>query len=281
MENRNEARNEETYHVTFSKDDEAITKSSIEGDEINFNENRSFPDDKFLVPRSKVSQSSAKDDYFSYVPAYDPFSTNNITILDPVISTNTPILQDIHSYDESHKFSIVDDDHVHHELDVSDLTKTHIDVSKTQTTLLVYCDNYTPIPPKETMRASLATLRLVDEEDTSILSNDMVNSSSLRMRYFSPTWRVLMVYIVKCFGAEHMIVVGAENCPPMLDKSMYYSWQIRMWLYNKGKKNGRMMLESIENGSLVYPTIKENGQMRNKKYEKLTEQEKLQDNYDV
>ncbi|GJT12774.1 hypothetical protein Tco_0859816 [Tanacetum coccineum] len=55
--------------------------------------------------------------------------------------------------------------------------------------------------------------------------------------------------------AEHMIVVGAENRPPMLDKRMYNSWQSRMLLYIKGKKNGRMMLESIENRPLVYPTI--------------------------
>ncbi|GJS76062.1 retrovirus-related pol polyprotein from transposon TNT 1-94 [Tanacetum coccineum] len=55
----------------------------------------------------------------------------------------------------------------------------------------------------------------------------------------------------------------------------------RMWLYIKGKKNGRMMLESIENGPFVYPTIKENGQIREKKYAELTKQEKLQDDYDV
>ncbi|GJR50477.1 retrovirus-related pol polyprotein from transposon TNT 1-94 [Tanacetum coccineum] len=109
---------EETYHVTFSEDDEAITKSSIEGDEINFNENRIFPDDEFLVPRSKVSQSSGKVDYFPYVPAYDPLSTNNITIPDP--------------------FSIADDHPVHQEPNVSNpannskLAKTHIDVSETQ-----------------------------------------------------------------------------------------------------------------------------------------------------
>nr|GEX44106.1 retrovirus-related Pol polyprotein from transposon TNT 1-94 [Tanacetum cinerariifolium] len=83
---------EETDHVTFSKDDEAITKSSIEGDAINFNENRSFSDDEFLIPRSKVSQSSGKDDYFPYVHAYDPLSTNNITIPDHVTPTNTPTL---------------------------------------------------------------------------------------------------------------------------------------------------------------------------------------------
>ncbi|GJS43086.1 retrovirus-related pol polyprotein from transposon TNT 1-94 [Tanacetum coccineum] len=35
----------ETYHVTFSEDDEAISQSSTEGDEINFNENYFFPDD--------------------------------------------------------------------------------------------------------------------------------------------------------------------------------------------------------------------------------------------
>ncbi|GJS41065.1 retrovirus-related pol polyprotein from transposon TNT 1-94 [Tanacetum coccineum] len=77
---------------------------------------------------------------------------------------------------------------------------------------------------------------------------------------------------------EYMIVVGAENRPPMLDKTMYNSWQSRMLLYLKGKKNGRMMIESIENGPLVYSTIEENGQIRNKKY---TEQEKLQDDCDV
>ncbi|GKC48562.1 hypothetical protein Tco_1071307 [Tanacetum coccineum] len=78
-----------------------------------------------------------------------------------------------------------------------------------------------------------------------------------------------------------MIVAGAENRPPMLDKSMYNSWQSRMLLYIKGKKNSRMMLESIENGPLVYPTIEENGVIRPKKYAKLTEQEKLQDDCDV
>ncbi|GJR39369.1 hypothetical protein Tco_1215053 [Tanacetum coccineum] len=57
--------------------------------------------------------------------------------------------------------------------------------------------------------------------------------------------------------AEYMIVVGAENRPPMLDKSMYNSWESHMLLYIKGNKNGRMMLESIKNGPLVYPTIEE------------------------
>nr|GEX74834.1 hypothetical protein [Tanacetum cinerariifolium] len=36
---------EETVHATFSEDDEAISQSNTEGDAINFNENRSFPDE--------------------------------------------------------------------------------------------------------------------------------------------------------------------------------------------------------------------------------------------
>ncbi|GJX81581.1 hypothetical protein Tco_0331062 [Tanacetum coccineum] len=81
--------------------------------------------------------------------------------------------------------------------------------------------------------------------------------------------------------AEYMIVVGAENRPSMLDKTMYNSWQSHMLLYLKGKKNGRLAIESIKNGPLVDPTIEENGQVCNKKYAKLTEQEKLQDGCDV
>nr|GEY46921.1 copia protein [Tanacetum cinerariifolium] len=37
----------ETFHVTFSEDDEAILKTSTEGDAINFNEVNSFSDDEF------------------------------------------------------------------------------------------------------------------------------------------------------------------------------------------------------------------------------------------
>ncbi|GKA39739.1 hypothetical protein Tco_0732290 [Tanacetum coccineum] len=109
---------EETYHVTFSEDDEAISKSSIKGDEININENRSFPDDEFLVPKIKVSQSSGKDDYFPYVPAYDPLSTNNIIIPNHDTPTESPNLQD--SPDESLEFTIAYGHPVLHEPDHSE-----------------------------------------------------------------------------------------------------------------------------------------------------------------
>ncbi|GJR28230.1 retrovirus-related pol polyprotein from transposon TNT 1-94 [Tanacetum coccineum] len=50
--------------------------------------------------------------------------------------------------------------------------------------------------------------------------------------------------------AEHIIIAGAENRPPMLEKSMYGSWASRIRLFIKGKKYGRMMLDSIDNGPL-------------------------------
>ncbi|GKC48000.1 hypothetical protein Tco_1065722 [Tanacetum coccineum] len=54
-----------------------------------------------------------------------------------------------------------------------------------------------------------------------------------------------------------------------------------MHLYIKGKENGRMMLNSIDNDPLVYGTIEEDGVTRPKKYEELTDAEKLQDDCDV
>nr|GEZ74632.1 hypothetical protein [Tanacetum cinerariifolium] len=81
--------------------------------------------------------------------------------------------------------------------------------------------------------------------------------------------------------AKHIIMAGAENRPPMLEKSMYESWVSHIQLFIKGKRNGRMMLDLIDNGLLVYPTVKENGQTRPKKYSKLTEAQQLQDECDV
>nr|GEW73484.1 putative reverse transcriptase domain-containing protein [Tanacetum cinerariifolium] len=52
-------------------------------------------------------------------------------------------------------------------------------------------------------------------------------------------------------------------------------------LFIKGKKHGRMMLDLIDNGLLVYLTIEENGKTRPKKYSKLTEAQQLQDDCDV
>nr|GEW61011.1 hypothetical protein [Tanacetum cinerariifolium] len=77
--------------------------------------------------------------------------------------------------------------------------------------------------------------------------------------------------------AKHMIVVGADNRPPMLEKSMYNSWSSRILLYIKGKEHGRIMLNSVLKGPLVYGTIEVNGVTRLKTYEELSDKEKLDD----
>ncbi|GJV50193.1 retrovirus-related pol polyprotein from transposon TNT 1-94 [Tanacetum coccineum] len=92
---------EETYHVTFNEDDEAISQSSTEGDAINFNENRSFLDDEFLEPRNKVTRCSDNIDYFPYKPAYETIIENNFT------PTNS-IPQNYVSPEEPHEFTSAD-----------------------------------------------------------------------------------------------------------------------------------------------------------------------------
>ncbi|GJV41371.1 hypothetical protein Tco_1419811 [Tanacetum coccineum] len=45
---------------------------------------------------------------------------------------------------------------------------------------------------------------------------------------------------------EYMILFGAENHPPMLDKALYDSWKSRMELYMQNHEHGRMILKSVE-----------------------------------
>nr|GEV06387.1 hypothetical protein [Tanacetum cinerariifolium] len=59
--------------------------------------------------------------------------------------------------------------------------------------------------------------------------------------------------------ADKAILSGADNRPPMLEKDMYDSWKSRMELYMLNRQHGRMILESVENGPLLWPTVEENG----------------------
>ncbi|GJX85199.1 hypothetical protein Tco_0335973 [Tanacetum coccineum] len=81
--------------------------------------------------------------------------------------------------------------------------------------------------------------------------------------------------------AEYMILSGADNRPPMLDKDLYDSWKSRMELYMQNKEHRRMILESVEHGPLIWPTVKENGVIRTKKYAELSAAEKIQADCDM
>ncbi|GJR03111.1 hypothetical protein Tco_0526095 [Tanacetum coccineum] len=67
----------------------------------------------------------------------------------------------------------------------------------------------------------------------------------------------------------------------MLDKDLYDSWKSRMELYMQNREHKIMILESIEHGPLIWPTIEENGVTRTKKYTKLSAVEKIQADCDT
>ncbi|GJR12951.1 retrovirus-related pol polyprotein from transposon TNT 1-94 [Tanacetum coccineum] len=62
--------------------------------------------------------------------------------------------------------------------------------------------------------------------------------------------------------AEYMILSDADNCPPMLDKDL-------------------MILELVENGPLIWPTVEENDVIKTKKYPELSAVKKIQANCDM
>nr|GEW65182.1 hypothetical protein [Tanacetum cinerariifolium] len=82
--------------------------------------------------------------------------------------------------------------------------------------------------------------------------------------------------------AKFTIIADADNRTPMLKKSMYVSWKSRMKLYIENRDNGRMILNSVLNDPLVWPTVaQEDGTTRIKKYEELSFFEKLQADCDL
>ncbi|GJS80866.1 reverse transcriptase domain-containing protein [Tanacetum coccineum] len=81
--------------------------------------------------------------------------------------------------------------------------------------------------------------------------------------------------------AEFKILYGGDNCSPMLEKHLYDSWKSIMELYMQNREHGRMILESVEHGPLIWPTIEENGVTMTKKYEELSAIEKIQVDCDL
>ncbi|GJW91524.1 hypothetical protein Tco_0169077 [Tanacetum coccineum] len=75
---------------------------------------------------------------------------------------------------------------------------------------------------------------------------------------------------------DRAILSGADNRPPMLEKDMYDSWKSIMELYMMNRQHGRMILESVENGPLIWPSIEENEVTKPKKYSKLSATEAIQ-----
>nr|GEV32300.1 retrovirus-related Pol polyprotein from transposon TNT 1-94 [Tanacetum cinerariifolium] len=81
--------------------------------------------------------------------------------------------------------------------------------------------------------------------------------------------------------ADKAILLGADNRPPMLEKDMYDLWKSRMELYIMNRQQARMILESIENGPLLWPTVEENRVTRPNKYSELSTTEAIQVDCDL
>nr|GEX80610.1 hypothetical protein [Tanacetum cinerariifolium] len=81
--------------------------------------------------------------------------------------------------------------------------------------------------------------------------------------------------------ADKAILSGDDSHPPMLEKDIHDSWKSKMELYMLNIQHGRMILESVENGPLIWPTVEENGVTRSKKYSELSTTEAIQVNCDV
>nr|GEY33150.1 hypothetical protein [Tanacetum cinerariifolium] len=67
----------------------------------------------------------------------------------------------------------------------------------------------------------------------------------------------------------------------MLEKDMYDSWKSRMELYMLNRPHGRMILESVEQGPLIWPSVEVEGVTRLKNYSELSAAEAIQADCDV
>nr|GEW15493.1 hypothetical protein [Tanacetum cinerariifolium] len=81
--------------------------------------------------------------------------------------------------------------------------------------------------------------------------------------------------------ANKAILSGAENRPSMLEKDTYDSWRSRIELYMLNRQHDRMILESVEHGPLLCPSITEDRVTRLKKYSELSSAEAIQADCDV
>nr|GEX76021.1 hypothetical protein [Tanacetum cinerariifolium] len=81
--------------------------------------------------------------------------------------------------------------------------------------------------------------------------------------------------------ADKAILSGAENRPPMLEKDMYDSWRSRMEMYMLNRQHGKIILESVEHGPLIWPSVTKEGVTRLKKYSELSAAKAIQANCDV
>nr|GEU51017.1 hypothetical protein [Tanacetum cinerariifolium] len=87
--------------------------------------------------------------------------------------------------------------------------------------------------------------------------------------------------------AKNFMFVGADNRPPMRDKTKYNSWESYMPLYIKGKEHGKLLVDLVLNGPFQYGKIIEPGNettpatVRARTYIHLTNKEKIRESFGI
>nr|GEX88143.1 hypothetical protein [Tanacetum cinerariifolium] len=86
--------------------------------------------------------------------------------------------------------------------------------------------------------------------------------------------------------AENVIAAGAENCPPMLERSQYNSWQ-SMLLYIRGKDHDIHLLDSVKNRTFNFGIVEVRAtpnipaSTRDRTLDDLTPEEKIHEACDI
>nr|GEW12709.1 hypothetical protein [Tanacetum cinerariifolium] len=81
--------------------------------------------------------------------------------------------------------------------------------------------------------------------------------------------------------SSHLSVFLDLNLYEVIVKDMYDSWKSIIELYMINRQHRRMILKSIENGPLIWPSIEENGVTKPKKYSELSAMEAIQADCDL
>ncbi|GJZ87437.1 hypothetical protein Tco_0659047 [Tanacetum coccineum] len=87
--------------------------------------------------------------------------------------------------------------------------------------------------------------------------------------------------------AENVIAAGADNRPPMLERSQYDSWKSRVLLYIQGKEHGKQLYDSVINGPFQFGTVEvlatpnTPASTRHRTIDDLTKAEKIREACDI
>nr|GEY59317.1 hypothetical protein [Tanacetum cinerariifolium] len=91
-------------------------------------------------------------------------------------------------------------------------------------TTLNYTKNFVSLPSHNVVLEAIAILGLTDEKRPKMTYEDLAFSTPLRLKYFTPAWKILMTYIVKCLGGNQ----GRKAI------SWWKEWQRQEHLLHKG-----------------------------------------------